>query len=132
MSRQYRHYSQEEKKQLIMKCRQSGLSDHQWCIENGINHSTFYNWIKKLRNVACTDISQQLRSHTTPIKQEVVKIDMLSMNQTQTLVTKQDEYVNSDATAIEVTIHDCTIKIHNHADPTLLANTINLLRGSLC
>lgn len=34
---------------LIMECRQSGLSDYQWCEQNSINPSTFYNWVSKLR-----------------------------------------------------------------------------------
>lgn len=34
---------------LVMQCRKSGLSDKQWCINNDIAPSTFYWWIKKLR-----------------------------------------------------------------------------------
>ena len=29
--------------QLIMECRNSGLSDYQWCKEQGIRPGTFYN-----------------------------------------------------------------------------------------
>ena len=29
---------------LIMECRRSGLSDYQWCQNQGINPGTFYNW----------------------------------------------------------------------------------------
>ena len=28
--------------ELITQCRSSGLTDRQWCIENGISASTFY------------------------------------------------------------------------------------------
>lgn len=35
--------------QLIMECRQSGLSDYQWCKQNGIHPGNFYNWVSKLR-----------------------------------------------------------------------------------
>ena len=34
---------------LIMECRQSGLTDYQWCEKNGIHSGTFYNWVSKLR-----------------------------------------------------------------------------------
>lgn len=34
---------------LVMQCRKSGLFDKQWCINNDIAPSTFYWWIKKLR-----------------------------------------------------------------------------------
>ena len=39
---------------LIMECRQSGLSDYQWCEQNGIHAGTFYNWVSKLRKSGYT------------------------------------------------------------------------------
>ena len=42
----------DEQIRLIMECRQSGLSDYQWCQRQGINAGTFYNWVSKLRKVA--------------------------------------------------------------------------------
>ena len=35
-----------EQYRLVMECRQSGLSDYQWCLEQGIKPSIFYNWDK--------------------------------------------------------------------------------------
>lgn len=39
----------DEQIKLIMECRQSGLSDYQWCRQRDINPGTFYNWVSKLR-----------------------------------------------------------------------------------
>ena len=39
----------EKQYRLIMECRQSGLTDHQWCVEHDIKPGTFYNWVKRLR-----------------------------------------------------------------------------------
>ena len=39
----------EEQYRLIMECRQSGLTDHQWCVEHDIKPGTFYNWVRRLR-----------------------------------------------------------------------------------
>ena len=36
--------TEQEQYEIIMECRQSGLSDHQWCLEHDINPGTFYNW----------------------------------------------------------------------------------------
>lgn len=33
----------QEQYRLIMECRQSGLADHQLCVEYGIKPGTFYN-----------------------------------------------------------------------------------------
>ena len=37
----------------ITQCRSSGLTDRQWCIENGIPVSTFYYHVRALRKKAC-------------------------------------------------------------------------------
>ena len=34
----------EEQYRLIMECRQSGLTDHQWCVEHDIKPGTFYDY----------------------------------------------------------------------------------------
>ena len=41
--------SKAEQFQLILECRQSGLTDAQWCRENNIRPSTFYNWVSRMR-----------------------------------------------------------------------------------
>ncbi len=46
----------EEQYRLIMECRQSGLTDHQWCVEHNIKPGTFYNWVKRLRQKGCVDL----------------------------------------------------------------------------
>ena len=49
----------EEQYRLTMECRKSGLSDHQWCLNNDINPGTFYNWVKRLRKNGCGDIPEK-------------------------------------------------------------------------
>lgn len=69
----------DEQYQLIMECRNSGLSDYQWCTEHDINPGTFYNWVKRLRKKACYDIPPANGRETyraTP-KQEVVKLEVI-------------------------------------------------------
>jgi len=39
----------DEQFRLIMECRESGLSDYQWCKLNNINPGTFYYWISRFR-----------------------------------------------------------------------------------
>lgn len=52
---------------LIMECRQSELSDYQWCEQNGIHPGTFYNWVSKLRKsgYSLPDVSK--RSEMKPV-----------------------------------------------------------------
>ena len=41
-----------EQLRLINECRQSGMTDADWCRENGIAVSTFYNWVSRCRKMA--------------------------------------------------------------------------------
>ena len=68
--------SVEEQYRLIMECRQSGLTDHQWCVEHDIKPGTFYNWVKRLRQKGCVDFPESTgRSYRAPESQEVVRVD---------------------------------------------------------
>ena len=41
---------------LISECQQSGLSVKEWCDQNGINPSTYYSRLRKLREKVCSEI----------------------------------------------------------------------------
>lgn len=131
MRQHYKHYSNDEKKRLILKCRQSGLSDYQWCHENYINCSTFYYWVKKLRDVACQDeLIESVPGHqVTPARQEVVRVNILPKD--EPVINDTRLATNTESASIELNLNGYNIKIHNNADPALLAYTINLLRGVL-
>lgn len=62
----------EKQYQLVLECRQSGLSDYNWCLEHDIKPGTFYNWVKRLRK-AGTYLFLNLRAGT-PIKQRPDRI----------------------------------------------------------
>ena len=67
----------EKQYRLIMECRQSGLTDHQWCVEHDIKPGTFYNWVKRLRQKGCMDLPASTgRSYRAPESQEVVTLSV--------------------------------------------------------
>ena len=61
----------EDQIRLIMECRQSGLSDFQWCEQNGVYPGNFYNWVSKLRKSGYTFPESAAKSNATPNRQEV-------------------------------------------------------------
>ena len=108
----------EEQYRLIMECRKSGLSDHQWCLNNDINPGTFYNWVKRLRKNGCGDIPEKNQLSTyEQSHQEVVKIEMNK---------------NMDTAAMELMIGNMNLRISNKTDPLLLAKTIQILAELSC
>lgn len=38
--------------QIVSRCRGSGMSVRQWCLENGVNISSYYKWQRKVYTAA--------------------------------------------------------------------------------
>ena len=41
---------------MISECQQSGMSVKEWCHLNGVNPSTYYSRLRKLREKVCNEI----------------------------------------------------------------------------
>ena len=69
--------SLDEWMELVIQCRQSGLTDAAWCNEHGISPSCFYNAVTRLRKKACQIPESANKASTldlTSHKQDVVQI----------------------------------------------------------
>ena len=133
--------SADEQYALIMECRSSGLSDQQWCMQHDINPGTFYNWVKRLRRKACYDIPAATNRSglTTPVKQEVVKVDIIpdpdpspSPAALPTAVTAPIGFDGPAAAPIEIRINEAVLRITNDVDPRLLSQILRNLGGAVC
>ena len=117
----------EEQYRLIMECRKSGLSDHQWCLNNDINPGTFYNWVSRLRKSNSVDIPDKNPvSAYVPTDQEVVKIEMNSLSASNAI------YKSTDVSVMELVTGHTGLRIPNGTDPMLLAKTIRILTELSC
>ena len=121
-----------EQIRIINECRQSGMTDADWCRENDISVSTFYNWVSRCRKAAADQIPAPNYGHCEipRSKQDVVPIDIVSDHLTEQNTASQMHLDNSHT--IEVTMKDAVIRIHNNADPTLLTRTLRLIQETLC
>ena len=68
-----------EQIKLINECRQSSMTDADWCRENDIAVSTFYNWVSLCRKIAADRIPAANYGHleVSSPKQDVVPIDIV-------------------------------------------------------
>ena len=121
-----------EQIRIINECRQSGMTDADWCRENDISVSTFYNWVSRCRKAAADQIPPPNYGHCEipRSKQDVVPIDIVSDHLTEQNTASQMHLDNSHT--IEVTMKDTVIRIHNNADPILLTRTLRLIQETLC
>ena len=108
--------------ELITQCRSSGLTDRQWCMENGIPASTFYYHVRTLRKKAC-----EIPAAVNPVtqKQEVIQIPLWK-TEPQTSNT-----VSTSVPSICLEMQGFRIEIHEQAGTDVIRNTLLALR-QLC
>ena len=128
----------EEQCKLIIECRQSGLSDQQWCLNHDIKPGTFYNWVKRLRQRGGYDIpAPARRSCKEAPKQEVVRLEF---NENSATVIEASVPAYGDSyppqtlalPVMELSIGKASLRISNEIDPVLLAQTLKALKELAC
>ncbi len=128
---------QDEQLKLITECRQSGLSDYQWCRMHDIQPGIFYNWISRFRKRSVT-IPESCDTGTVNscAMQEVVKLELLPEQET---VPANAEYnacilankTTTDSPAFEIQTSNATIRFYNEAEPCLIETVMNCLMGGV-
>ena len=117
---------------LIMECRQSGLSDYQWCKRNGIHPGNFYNWVSKLRKRGYSFPDSETKSNVVPNIQEVVKTDLIQPQDSSLKVDHNVslvEQTDSSTVTAELLIGGITLRLFNGADEKLIQSTLRCLGG---
>ena len=117
---------------LIMECRQSGLTDYQWCEKNGIHSHTFYNWVSKLRKQGYTFPESEAKSNATPNLQEVVKVDLIPCEESSQIIEQNVSIptISSESiVAAELVMGNVTLRLYNNANEQLIEKTIQCIGG---
>lgn len=133
-----KYRSREEQIKLIMECRTSGLSDYQWCEQNGIKKSSFYNWVNRLRKSGYQLPDSESKKHFLTTKQEVVKVELCSNElDTSSIIEEQNtrtlESLTSNSNnqpAVEIQMGGTTVKFYNNTNPDILKCTLEFLGGT--
>lgn len=90
----------------INECRQSGMTDADWCRENAIAVSTFYNWVSRCRKAAADQIPAPNYGHCQipRSKQDVVPVDIVSDPLPEQHTTSQIYQMNLDIVPSRTTL----------------------------
>ena len=125
----------EEQYRLVMECRQSGLTDCDWCRENGININTFYAWVRRLRKETCHTIPDPGRHHADNgiCANEVVKVEILPEEQ-QDPSDAKDNPVSLPTTGlpmVEIEANGILFRFTGTVDAALYEKTLLMIGGRL-
>ena len=125
----------QEQIKLINECRKSGLTDADWCRENGIAPSTFYNWVSRCRKTAADIQEPNYGHHETPQpKQDVVSVDIIpdEFPESSAVVQPQTPLNLDNSHTIEIEADGLLIRMSNEIKPLLLKMLMDTLKEPLC
>ncbi len=109
----------EQWKELIKNREASGQPISKWCEEHGIQPSSYYYWLKVLRNEQC-DIA--LSNGIITPDAEFAEIPIIDVSNN---VSNQ---CKGESTAIRFNLGSTTIAVTNDISPELLDRIINLIK----
>lgn len=116
----------DEKYQLIMECRRSGLTDSLWCRQQGLSVNTFYCWVKRLRKLGYAVPAAHGKNTSPAPSQDVVKVEVIPDRYEMPAPYQPDQtYIP----AIRIDIAGAHLEISNDAEPALLAGILKTLGG---
>ena len=139
--------SPQEQLRLIQACRQSGLTDFDWCQAHGIPPATFYGWIHRLKQKGEMEVPAGI---PTIVRKEAEPPDIVKIEIEAEGEIAQDRegvpsactsgmaeefpapYLDSNCPVMEVVIQGVSLRVTNAVHPKLLAETIRLLRRLKC
>ena len=133
MSYKSKGRSDQEWLQLITDCRRSGFSDKEWCLQQEIPISSFYNAVTRLRKKACSIPVRERetqRLDLTTRSQDVVQIDIVPDRSPEPTVP--EKYVPlqthlDNQHMIEIVFQNGELlRISNGADDVLLEKVITI------
>ncbi len=124
-------FTKQEKFDMIIECRSSGLSDHMWCKQQGISPSTFYTWIQQLRkDGAQLPERSHADSYRYDPKPDVVKLEVAN-DSPDNATLPMALSGSSKNYSIEINIGSVDIRIANDVDSRLFKQLMSSLRGVL-
>ena len=127
--------SPEEQYRLVMDCRQSGLSDARWCEENGIQPSTFYNWVTRLRKKGCEIPPPTSKEDLLPVPhQDVVRVDLVpDVPIVDVTPSRMNPILDAaNVSCLRLELNGAKLDIPNDVNPELLVSVLRFLRGASC
>ena len=128
--------SDNEWMELITQCRQSGLTDHAWCANNGIPDSTFYNAVARLHKKACAlpDRAYTRTDIDLTSGQDVVEIGIVQDKPLPSAVPARQmlQQHHDNSHMIEILLGPSSIRIPADADPSVLCMAIREIGRLSC
>ena len=103
---------------IIHCCRDSGLSNRQWCEENDVELKSYYYWLSKIRKLAIENITRKPHASSVTASTAVIP------SQTTFAEISIEKKLSHKADAIAIHIGNAFIEIPVDAPDSLIQSVI--------
>jgi hypothetical protein len=102
--------------EIVRQCRNSGQKVAVWCAENNVNTTSYYYWLRRIRQAACEALpSLSGNNSIVPVNIPVHTVEIEPQNL-------------ESSSAIVVRMGTVKLEISNNASATLIENTLRALQ----
>ena len=121
--------SDDELFEVIQRCRTSGMTDKEWCKANGMSQTSFYRYIKRLK-----EKSYEIPAHFGYETHQVVPIQIVQDEQSSSSSVKSNKdvtiqhAVSTDQSGIHISCGNFLIDIDANSDLNTLRDTLIILQ----
>ena len=118
------NFRKEQWKQLILERQASGLSINNWCQQHGFKRTTYFYWLRRIRQEACQTLPDSQPVATVPF----VQIGTDSVPNTVPKPLTEPKAVSSVA-AIHIRLKGADITITDGTSPQTIRATLLALKN---
>lgn len=102
---------------IIRECRSSGKTVDVWCAEHDIKASSYYYWLRRVREAACQALPPNSENSS------IIPVDIPIPSKTSDTTARESQ------TDIVLRFGSITLEISNNASSTLIENTLRALQN---
>lgn len=120
------NFRKEQWKQLILERQASGLTINNWCQQHGFKRTTYFYWLRRIRQEACQALPKPQAATPVPFVQIGTESVPTSVPDPAT-----EEKTPVQETAIHIRLRGADITIANGTSPQMIRATLLALKN-LC
>jgi len=111
---------------VIRQCRASGMTNQEWCEQNGVSLKSYYYWLAKIRKLALEDLPRKQYASVLPADQKNSGLSQHQAAFTELSLPNTAAFDNN-ATAI-LHIGSVTIEIFEHTSSELISSIVKAVQ----
>lgn len=111
---------------VIRQCRASGMTNQEWCEQNGVSLKSYYYWLAKIRKLALDDLPRKQYVSALPAAQKTSALSEHPATFTE-LPLPNTAVFDTNAAAI-LHIGSVTVEIFEHTSSELISSIVKAVQ----